>query len=124
MAGKTRVEKIRKSRAEIKAELLAKYEATLDEMLSQGETQAGLTLTDIEEMALRTRAQVGEQVTAAFVESQSEAGVPGPRFPSCGQEMRKKGRKHRYLRTRSGDVEMERAYYYCPTCRRGHFPPG
>ncbi len=115
---------MRKSRAEIKAELLAKYEATLDEMLSQGETHTGLTLTDIEEMALRTRAEVGEQVTATLLETQNEASVPGPRCPSCGQEMRYKGRKHRYLRTRSGEVELERAYYYCPTCRRGHFPPG
>ena len=115
---------MRKSRAEIKTELLAKYEAMVDEMLSRGETKAGLTLTDIEDMALRTRAEVGEQVTAALLETQGEPGVPGPRCPSCGQEMRYKGRKHRYLRTRSGDVELKRAYYYCPTCRRGHFPPG
>jgi hypothetical protein len=115
---------MRKTRAEIKAELLAKYEGMLDEMLSQGETNAGRTLTDIEDLALRTRAEVGEQVTAALLESQGEQSVPGPRSPSCGREMRYKGRKHRYLRTRSGEVEMERAYYYCPTCRQGHFPPG
>ena len=113
-----------KSRAEIKAELLAKYEAMLDETLSQGETKAGLTLTDIEEMALRTRAEVGEQVTAALLETQGGPRVPEPHCPSCGQAMRYKGRKHRYLRTRSGEVELERAYYYCPMCRRGHFPPG
>ncbi len=115
---------MRKSRAEIKAELLAKYEALRDEMLSQGEAQAGLTKTDIEELALRTRAEVGEQVTAALVETQSEPRIPGLRCPNCGPEMRYKGREHRYLRTRSGEVELERAYYYCPTCRRGHFPPG
>ncbi len=113
-----------KSRAEIKGELLAKYEALLEEMLSQGEARAGLTMTEIEDRALRTRAEVGEQVTAALVETQSEPSIPGPRCPKCGQEMRYKGRKHRYLRTRSGEVELERAYYYCPTCRQGHFPPG
>ena len=111
-----------KSRAEIKGELLARYEALLDEMLSQGEVQAGLTMTDIEELALRTRAEVGKQVTAALVESQSERSVPGPCCPNCGQEMRYKGQKHRYLRTRGGEVELERACYYCPTCRRGIFP--
>jgi hypothetical protein len=115
---------MRKSRAEIKGELLAKYEAMLDEVLSQGETKAGLTLTEIEELALRTRAEVGEQVTAALLERRGEQSVPGPCCASCGQEMRYKGRKHRYLRTRSGDVDMERAYYYCPTCRQGYFPPG
>jgi hypothetical protein len=115
---------MRKTRTEIKAELLAKYEAMLDEVLSHSETNAGLTLTAIEDMALRTRAEVGKQVTGALLEAQGEQSIAGPRCSSCGQEMRYKGRKHRYLRTRSGDVEMERAYYYCPTCRRGHFPPG
>lgn len=113
-----------KKRAEIKAELLAKYEGLLDEMLSQGETKAELTLTAIEDMALRTRAAVGEQVTGALLESQGEPGIPGPCCPNCGQEMRYKGRKHRYLRTRSGEVDIARAYYYCQRCRRGHFPPG
>ncbi len=47
---------MRESRAEIKAGLLAKYEGILDEMLNQGETRARLTLTDIEEMALRVSA--------------------------------------------------------------------
>ena len=76
----------------------------------------------MEDLALRTRAEVGEQVTAALLESRAEPSAPGPRCPSCGQAMRYKGRKHRYLRTRSGAVEMERAYYYCPPCGRGQFP--
>ncbi len=100
---------MRKTRTEIKAELLAKYEAILDEVLRAGATTDGLTLTDIEELALRTRAEVGAQVTAALLETRCGPSVPGPGCPSCGQEMRYKGDKHRYLRTRSGDVEVERA---------------
>jgi hypothetical protein len=115
---------MRKTQAEIKAELLAKYEAILYDVLRQGAAKDGLTLTDIEELALRSRAEVGEQVTAALLENRSGQSVLGPRCPSCGQEMRYKGEKHRYLRTRSGDVELERAYYYCPQCRQGLFPPG
>ena len=115
---------MRKTQAAIKAELVAKYEAILDDVLRQGEPTDGLTLTDIEEVALRARAEVGKQVTAALLKNESGQSVPGPRCPSCGQEMRYKGEKHRYLRTRSGDVEVERAYYYCPRCRQGRFPPG
>jgi hypothetical protein len=115
---------MRKTRADIKAELLAKYEAILDDVLSQDDGTEGLTLSDIEDVALRARAEVGEQVTAALLENKHGQSVPGPRCPSCGQEMRYKGQKHRYLRTRSGDVEVERAYYYCPACRQGLFPPG
>jgi hypothetical protein len=50
-------------------------------------------------------------VTTALLESRSGQSVPGPRCPTCGQEMHYKAEKHRYLRTRSGDVEVERAYY-------------
>ena len=114
---------MRKTGAEIKAELLAKYEALLDEVLREEGTMEGLRLTDIEALALDTRAKVGKQVTAALLENRGEPSVPGPSCPGCGQEMHYKGEKHRYLRTRSGDVEVERAYYYCPTCRQGLFPP-
>jgi hypothetical protein len=27
------------------------------------------------------------------------------------------------MRTRSGETEIERPYFYCKTCRTGHFPP-
>src|SRR5438067_6308342 len=110
---------MRKTQAEIKAELLAKYEALLDEVLRDEGRTEGLTRADIEDRALDTRAKVGEQVTAALLENRAEQSVPGPGCPECGQEMAYKGKKHRYLRTRSGEVEVERAYYYCPTCRRG-----
>lgn len=112
-----------KSRAEIKAKLLAEYEVILDDVLRQGETTDGLTLTTIEDLALHARAEVGRQVTAALVEKSRGPSLPGPCCPGCGQAMHYKGEKHRYLRTRSGDVEVERAYYYCLRCRQGLFPP-
>ncbi len=66
---------MRKSRAEINAGLLAKYEGILDEMLSQGETKGRLALMDIEKIALR--AEVGGRVTAALVEIQRPAPWTG-----------------------------------------------
>jgi hypothetical protein len=113
-----------KAWAEIKAKLLGQYEAILDEVLRQGDEAEAQTLTGIEELALRARGEVGAQVTAALLERASEQSVPGPRCSHCGGEMHNKGQKRRYLRTRSGDVAVERAYYYCPACRHGIFPPG
>src|SRR5689334_15997037 len=101
---------MRKTPTEIKAELLAKYAAILDDVLNHEEATDGLTLTDIEDRALRVQAEVGKQVTTALVETERGQSVPGPRCANCGQEMRYKGLKHRYLRTRSGDVEVARAY--------------
>ena len=113
---------MRKSRADMKAKLLAHYETMLDDLLRQGEEP--MTLTEIEELALHVRGEVGKQVTAALLEASSGQNIPVLRCKGCGQALHNKGEKHRYLRTRSGDVEVERAYYYCPTCRVGLFPPG
>ena len=111
-----------KSRAELKAKLLAQYESIVDDVLSQDEES--VTLTEIEEVALRARVEVGRQVTAALLEAVNGQTSGGLRCKGCGQTMQNKGEKHRYLRTRSGDVEVERAYYYCPKCQAGLFPPG
>ena len=111
-----------KTRADIKAKLLAQYESILDDVLSQDE--ASVTLTQIEELALRARAEIGRQVTAALLEAAKGQTRGGLRCTGCGQTLRNKGEKHRYLRTRSGDVEVERTYYYCSKCQAGLFPPG
>ena len=113
---------MRKSQADIKAKLLAQYESILDDILSQNEES--VTLTEIEELALRARAEVGRQMTTALLEVANGYHRGTLRCKGCGQTMRNKGEKHRYLRTRSGDVEVERAYYYCPQCQVGLFPPG
>jgi DNA-directed RNA polymerase subunit RPC12/RpoP len=49
---------------------------------------------------------------------------PGPKCAECGQEMRYKGLKERGLATSVGEIDLERAYFYCPDCRQGFFPPG
>jgi predicted RNA-binding Zn-ribbon protein involved in translation (DUF1610 family) len=50
--------------------------------------------------------------------------APGPKCPECGKEMRYKGLKDRGLATSVGEIELERAYFYCPDCKQGFFPPG
>jgi len=109
--------------AELKAKLVRQYEALLDAVLGADEATNGQTLEAIEDRALDIRAEVGRQVSAALVELNSGPSVPGPRCAGCGREMHYKGRKHRYVRTRSGDIALARAYYYCETCHSGIFPP-
>lgn len=110
--------------AALKAQLLAQYEAQLDQLLDQVEAQPSLTLSEIEDLALKTRGQVGQAVTQALVKLEAEASVPGPSCPDCQQEMHYKGQKRKRVRTRSGEVDIKRPYYYCDHCRRGFFPPG
>lgn len=40
----------------------------------------------------------------------------------CGEVARYKGRRRKTFLTALGPMELERAYYHCPACRRGSFP--
>ena len=44
--------------------------------------------------------------------------------PECGERAQNKGKKKREIQHREGAVEVNRAYYYCPSCKQGFFPPG
>ena len=110
------------NKEELKVKLLRAYAAQLDEQFVGLDEE--LSLTEIEEVALELRAQVGTAITQGLTDQQSQRTQPDEHCPTCGQRMRNKGRKRRHLVTRSGDVEVERTYYYCETCQTGHFPPG
>lgn len=111
-------------KAALKARLMTHYEAQQDALLEHVEDQTKLTLNEIEELALQTRYEVGQAVTQGLVELESKPTVPGPSCPVCQAEMHYKGNKHKRLRSRSGEVDVERPYYYCASCRQGCFPPG
>lgn len=108
----------------LKARLLRQYEAQLDALLATLDPQEELHLTEIEEAALALRQRVGADITQALAETQTRLSAAAVACPGCGVAMRYKGNKRRHLRSRSGEITVQRAYYYCPTCRRGHFPPG
>jgi transposase-like protein len=104
--------------------LLKQYEARLDKLLEAIDPQAELHLTEIEEAALELRQRTGEDVTQALAERQTRITTPDVACPDCGTPLRYKGKKRKHLRSRSGEIVVQRAYYSCPACRRGHFPPG
>lgn len=112
------------SEEEIKAQLMTEAEAAIDKLLSERKKREEPNLTDIEDMALAFRQELGEKATQVLADSAKGERVPGPKCPTCGQEMRNKGRKRRRVVTRSGEIELERTYYYCEHCKQGFFPSG
>ena len=47
-----------------------------------------------------------------------------PTCPECGRLLIRRGRQPRQLKTHGGqDLTLTRSYGYCPTCRKGLFPP-
>lgn len=108
----------------LKARLLGRYAAQLDVMFEQLEGDGQQHLTAIEEQALKLRQEVGQAITEELVMNAGQKQDPDVACPECQQDMRYKGRKKRWMKTRTGDVQVERSYYYCEPCRTGHFPPG
>jgi chromosome segregation and condensation protein ScpB len=108
---------------QLKAQMMDEMKAEVETLFKEGEKE--LTLTEIEELVLKAGRRIQARMTQAVLEQQGEKrGAELPCCGECGQRMQPKGKKHRYLRTRSGEVEIERGYYYCPHCRQGIFPPG
>ena len=107
----------------LKAKLLEQYEAHLDEKLEQVDENHRFHISEIEEMALDLRQEVGEDVTIALTQEESQQTEVDVACPDCEQRMRSKGRKSKWIKTRTATVCVSRPYYYCEACRKGHFPP-
>ena len=116
--------RMRKTREEMKAALLAEAEDAVEELLEEVEGEEP-TLAELEDIVLRLRERLGRRMAEVMVEGQ-EATQPVQRLrcPSCGEEMRYKGVKPVTAESRLGALGLERAYYYCDRCKSGLFPPG
>lgn len=112
------------SRAKLKAKLLVEFEIELDSFPDWAEANREPTLAEIEAAVLRSRHEMDKAMVTALVNVQEAVQpVPGRRCRICGNEMRIKGRKRKYVETCLVSVEAGRDYYYRSSCRRSFFPP-
>jgi hypothetical protein len=113
------------NREQKRARLLAKAEQLIEEYLVWEERHPRPDLTQIEDIALKLRKELGKEIAQLALEDQAASKpVPGPNCPECGQEMHYKGEKGNQFESRVGGLDLERGYYYCPACKAGLFPPG
>jgi hypothetical protein len=48
-----------------------------------------------------------------------------PTCPDCGRTLIRRGRQPRQLKTHGNHtLTLTRTYGYCPSCKKGYFPPG
>ena len=104
---------------------MAKAEEVIEEYLEWEGEHERPDMTDIEEIALRLRKAIGQEIVQMTVEDQEErVPVPGPQCPQCGKEMHYKGERKVDVESRVGQIKVERGYYSCPKCKESIFPPG
>lgn len=87
------------------------------------------TLTEIEqaldERWYRLRARMLQDL-ACEREAASWQASPAerPTCPDCGRALIRRGRQPRQLKTHGNHtLTLTRSYGYCPSCKKGHFPP-
>ena len=116
---------MKESKEEKRTRLLAKAAQAIDEYLEWEEENPEPDLTQIEDIALKLRKEFGQEMAQVAIENQaSRTPAPGPKCAKCGKEMRYKGKKRIRVESRTGTLDVERGYYYCPKCKESVFPPG
>jgi hypothetical protein len=116
---------MKESKEAKRARLLAKAAEAIDEYLEWEEKNPAPDLMEIEDIALKLRKEFGQGIAQMAIESQAcRTPAPGPKCAKCGEEMRYKGKKRTQVESRTGNLDVERGYYYCPKCKESVFPPG
>ncbi len=108
---------------EMKVEMQAEAEEAIKRLVEAAKEKGELTLSDIERLVRKAGEEVMTALTTRLVEAEAQGGGSMV-CPECGGRLRYKGRKARDLMTETGEVRIERGYYYCPSCGTGIFPPG
>ncbi len=116
---------MKKTRGQVKAEMMKAFEQRLDEALDWQEGRATFRLTELEDYLLGVREEVQVRLAEGLLSQvESQQPVEAPRCERCGGRMEYKGQKQKWVVTRLGEVKVKRSYYWCRGCRQGTFPPG
>jgi DNA-directed RNA polymerase subunit RPC12/RpoP len=107
-----------------RAQLTALFERIYDELHEWRDKHPEASLDGIAEQVGRRRRQLmGELVAQLACQQGDGTVVEGVHCPRCGQRMIYKGRLPVRQEHLEGEIALRRAYYHCPACKTGIFPP-
>ncbi len=106
-----------------KTEFLRAAEAMYERLQAWREQNLDASFDEIAEQVTPQRRELMGVLLKQLAEKADEQ-VYAPHCESCGQEMVYKGRPGRGVVHSEGESGLERAYYHCPDCESGLFPPG
>ena len=108
----------------LRARLLAEAEQAIEAMLKQLPDDGKMSLSDMEQAAGVLEAGLGQATVQSLLDESTAGASEELTCPSCGSRMQRRGKRRKRLVTTRGEVELERAYYVCPSCGNKRFPPG
>jgi hypothetical protein len=114
----------RKSREELKAELMVYFEQKADELLDWQEKQGATDLWTIEELVEQAGRAMQGKLVESLVEGQQRGLSVSEMCPTCGRRLEYWGERRRGVETSVGPINLNRPYYYCRHCQVGFFPSG
>jgi DNA-directed RNA polymerase subunit RPC12/RpoP len=112
------------SRTDRKAKLMEQMEEAVERLLDWQEAHPVFSLTEVEELVLELRWELGEEVAQILIGQLDDPGTLARlRCERCGSRLLYKGKESKSVETRVGSTTIERSRYWCPQCREGVFPP-
>jgi hypothetical protein len=117
--------KARLSWSEAREAFLAESAKLWDGYSGWYDAHRGATFDEMDEEAGEEgRAHLGKLVELTLRRDDLGAKAEAPRCERCGRGMVFKGYPEKGVRGLKVDIELRRAYYVCPACKVGLFPPG
>jgi hypothetical protein len=109
---------MKRTREQIKAELMKEAEQEIDHLLDWEEKADKPTLTQFENQMLVTCKALSEAMLDGIMAGQETRQPAEPvRCPKCGQPTENKGLQTKEVETRAGTVRLRRQYRHCAHCQ-------
>ena len=103
----------------------AKFEEMYEELYEWRERHPEASFDEIgKQVTPRRQELMGELMSQLALQQGSGEEVEGLNCEECGQALRYKGKPRRGVEHLEGEARLRRAYYHCPRCEGGIFPPG
>lgn len=112
-----------KTKKQVKEAVMRAVEEQVDELMEWLESTPAPNLSQIEEQVLRLREVVSKKTTEAVLEGEGARDPVAACCPQCGAAAMNKGLKKLGIESSCASVGVERSYWYCPSCKKGFFPP-
>lgn len=114
----------RRTKSEARAAYLEAAEHLWDAFNAWYEVHPEATFDEMEqELGRLRRVLMGDTLVLALQQGDLGASVEPPVCERCGQKMGFQGYRRKEVHGLQGDSQIPRAYYLCPHCDAGLFPP-